>query len=172
MDYITIRQILVDDINNLQTLGRQTFIESFGIYNTKENLESYLDKAFSIESLSKELTQTNSHWYYAVSGLEKVGYLKINFGNAQSEFQNESTMEIERIYVLQEFQGKSIGKLLFEKAIAVARKHGVYYVWLGVWERNTKAITFYKKHGFITFGRHSFFLGDDEQTDLLMKLSL
>ena len=101
-----------------------------------------------------------------------IGYLKINVGQAQTELKDEQALEIERIYVLQQYHGKKVGQLLFEKAIAMAHQMSKSYVWLGVWEENRRALQFYKKNGFIEFDQHIFKLGDDEQTDIMMKLQL
>ena len=172
MENITIIKATANDIDSIQSLGQQTFLETFAPYNTQENLDSYLNKAFSKEQVTKELSDPNSEWYFALLENEKAGYLKVNFSKAQTELRDDNAMEIERIYVLQEFQGKKIGKLLLEKAIDIARGHKVDNIWLGVWEKNSKAQAFYIKQGFITFDQHSFNLGDDKQTDWLMKLTL
>lgn len=172
MEAILIVKAIIDDVESLQLLGTQTFLETFAPYNTQENLASYLNKAFSKEEVTKELHDNNSEWYLALAENEKAGYLKLNFGNAQTEMLDEKAMEIERIYVLQQFQGKQIGKLLLQKAIDVALNHAIDYIWLGVWEKNTKVQTFYKKQGFETFSQHSFYLDDDKQTDWLMKLTV
>jgi ribosomal protein S18 acetylase RimI-like enzyme len=74
--------------------------------------------------------------------------------------------------VLQDFHGKKVGQLLYEKAIQIARNKKVPFVWLGVWEENHRAIQFYIKNGFVAFDQHIFKLGDDEQTDIMMKLVL
>jgi len=73
---------------------------------------------------------------------------------------------------LKEYQGKKIGQLLFEQAGHIARQKNAGYLWLGVWEETPKAISFYKKNGFVEFDIHVFKLGDDEQTDIMMKLKL
>jgi ribosomal protein S18 acetylase RimI-like enzyme len=96
--------------------------------------------------------------------------MKLNEGGAQTELQKEDSFEIERIYVLSDFQGKGIGRQLLEKAIQMAKEKKASYIWLGVWEENKRAIQFYKKNGFIAFDEHYFMLGDDKQTDIMMKL--
>jgi ribosomal protein S18 acetylase RimI-like enzyme len=103
---------------------------------------------------------------------EIIGYLKINFGKAQTELMDSNAAEIERIYVLKQFQGKKVGHLLLEKAMGIAHKMKVKYLWLGVWEKNIGAIGFYRKHGFKEYDKHIFKLGDDNQTDILMKVEL
>ena len=103
---------------------------------------------------------------------EILGYLKLNFKDAQTEKVEENYFEIERIYVLKAFLGQKIGQILFDKAIEIGREKNLEYVWLGVWEENHRAIKFYEKNGFKIFGKHDFVLGKDVQTDLLMKLKL
>jgi ribosomal protein S18 acetylase RimI-like enzyme len=125
-----------------------------------------------LEKLTNELNNPNSSFYFAVVNDKIIGYLKINFGDSQTELKQENALEIERIYVLKEFHGKKIGQLLFEKAMELAIQKKADYVWLGVWEENPRAISFYKKNGFVEFDKHIFKLGDDEQTDIMMKLQL
>ncbi|MFD0793827.1 GNAT family N-acetyltransferase [Mucilaginibacter litoreus] len=116
-----------------------------------------------------ELSNPNSEFHFAIIDNQPVAYLKLNFGDAQTELQDTNALEIERIYVLQQHQGLKIGKQLLEFAIQKAADNGLLYLWLGVWEHNLKAQKFYKYHGFEVFDSHQFVLGKDEQTDLLMK---
>ncbi|MEP6931970.1 MAG: GNAT family N-acetyltransferase, partial [Flavobacterium sp.] len=99
-------------------------------------------------------------------------YLKLNFGASQTELKDSKALEIERIYVPKEYHGQKVGQVLYEKAILVAKQKDVDYVWLGVWEENHRALSFYKKNGFVEFDKHIFRLGNDEQTDIMMKLKL
>jgi ribosomal protein S18 acetylase RimI-like enzyme len=103
---------------------------------------------------------------------EVIGYLKINFGKAQTESINDNALEIHRIYVLKQFHGKKIGQLFVDKVLEIVNEYPAEYIWLGVWEENHRAIAFYTKNGFAEFDKHIFTLGDDVQTDLLMKLQL
>ena len=172
MKAINIVSITIDDITTLQTIGKKTFSEAFGDDNNQSDLHKYLDEKFSTTQLSKELENPHSKFYFAKLEEAVVGYLKVNFLNAQSEPNHESAMEIERIYVLQPYYGKKVGLALFNKALAIAKEKGVPYIWLGVWENNARAIRFYEKNGFKAFDTHTFVLGDDPQTDILMKLEL
>lgn len=172
MTNIQIKEISLNDINQLQKIGRQTFQETFSESNSEENMKNYLEEGFSSEKLTKELTNKDSQFYFATLENEVIGYLKVNFGESQTELKGEKSLEIERIYVSKEFHGKKVGQLLYEKAIQVAKDKNVDYVWLGVWEENLRAISFYTKNGFIEFDKHIFKLGNDEQTDIMMKLKL
>jgi ribosomal protein S18 acetylase RimI-like enzyme len=172
MTNIDIREVSINDIVELQKISRQTFHETFAQLNAEENMAKYLEEELSIEKLTAELNNTNSAFYFAVYNAQVIGYLKLNFGESQTELKEQKAVEIERIYVLKEFHGQHIGQLLYDKAIQVARQKNAEYVWLGVWEENTKAINFYKKNGFIEFDKHIFLLGDDAQTDIMMKRHL
>ncbi len=160
------------DLAELQKLGKQTFLETFAPVNTEENIQYYLETSFTDEKLLKEINNPGSSFYFAKLNDKSIGYLKINLGNAQTELQDSEAMEIERIYVLEEFQGQKAGQFLFNEALAMAKNHGMKYIWLGVWDKNYKAIKFYEKNGFIPFDKHSFVLGTDIQTDVMLKLIL
>ncbi len=169
---IEIRKVTLKDIDQLQKIGRLTFQETFSASNSEENMKNYLEEEFSEEKLTAELKDENSEFYFATLDNEVIGYLKLNFGESQTELRDNKALEIERIYVSKEFQGKSIGQMLYDKAIQIAKQKDSDYVWLGVWEENPRAIRFYKKNGFVAFDKHIFKLGEDEQTDIMMRLQL
>ena len=171
MDKIILKQLSIEELNQLQKINRQSFAETFSSGNTEENIKEYLDKSFSTDKLKSELADKNSRFYFAFPDDVPVGYLKINFGKSQTEIKDEQALEIERIYVLKEFHGKKVGQLLYEKAVEIAQEKGLEYVWLGVWEENLRAIQFYRKNGFEVFDKHFFKLGNEEQTDIMMKLA-
>jgi ribosomal protein S18 acetylase RimI-like enzyme len=172
-DIIKLTRISPADLKELLELGKTTFYESFAADNTVENMQYYLDTNFTDEKLSEEINNPGSEFYFAKLDDKAIGYLKINSGPAQTELQDDvKALELERIYVLREFQGKKIGQILFDKAVEIAKEKNADYIWLGVWEKNVKAIRFYEKNGFVSFATHLFKLGDDEQTDIMMKLVL
>lgn len=172
MNKIEVYRIGLNEISQLQEIGRQTFYETFAESNSEENMQNYLSEGFTIEKLTDEINNPNSKFYFATIENQIIGYLKVNFGAAQTELQDDKTLEIERIYVVKEFHGKSVGQILYDKAIEIAKQKKVSYVWLGVWEENPRAISFYTKNGFIAFDKHIFKLGDEEQTDIMMKLKI
>lgn len=169
---IEVTKIKKEEILQLQEISRQTFLETFSETNTEENMKSYLENGFSIEKMTAELNNEASQFYFAKLDEQVIGYLKLNFGQSQTELKDEKALEIERIYVLKEYHGKKVGQILYDKAIEIAKEKKADYVWLGVWEENPRAINFYKKNGFEEFDKHIFKLGDDEQTDIMMKLKL
>jgi len=169
---VIIRPAFRLDLAALQAIGRKTFVETFADSNSAENLAAYLEEGFSVDKLGAELRNENSQFYFALQKEEVIGYLKVNWGDAQSEKQDPHALEIERIYVLQQYHGTQVGALLYQQALAIAKARKAPYIWLGVWEENPRAIRFYQKQGFVEFGEHIFQLGDDAQRDVLMKLEL
>ena len=172
MQDIHLRKAENKDLISLQKIGKLTFSETFSSDNSEENLRSYLETTFSIEKVATELSDENAEFYFAECENEIIGYLKVNYGDSQTEIKSERSLEIERIYVLKEFHGQKVGQILYEKAIELAKEINADFVWLGVWEQNPRAIRFYEKNGFRAFDKHIFRLGNDEQTDIMMKLTM
>lgn len=172
LETIKIQKATPADLKMLERIGRETFYEAFASDNTEEDMQDYLNKNFSTAQLTTELNNPHSAFYFALHENAAIGYLKINTGNAQTELKNNHALEIERIYISKKFQGKNAGKLLFEQALEIAKQRKAPFLWLGVWEKNEKAIRFYERNGMSKFDTHIFKLGKDEQTDILMKLDL
>jgi len=172
MDNLEIIKATHKDAELLLNIGRQTFFEKFTENNSEENMLKYAEEAYTFEKIASEVNNPNSQFYLANLNNQTVGYLKINLGDAQTELKDPQALELERIYVLNEFQGKKIGQMLFDKTLELAKKAAVNYVWLGVWEENKSAIKFYEKNGMKAFSKHIFMLGNDPQTDIMMKIEL
>lgn len=169
MTSIIINKASAEDTDIIQKLGIQTFSETFAKDNTEEAMEKYLKESFNTEKITAELNNTDSHFYIAWEEDDPVGYLKVNTGKAQTELQDDTSLEIERIYVKASHHGKKVGQLLYDQALKTAQQLHKSYLWLGVWEENLRALNFYRKNGFVEFDKHIFRLGDEEQTDLMMK---
>ena len=98
--------------------------------------------------------------------------MKLNTQDAQTDSKVENALEIERIYILAECQGKGLGKTLIEFSRQFASEKNAQWLWLAVWDQNDKAIEFYKRQGLSEFSAHDFMLGHETQRDILMKLKL
>ena len=169
---INIRSVLQEEVPILQKMGWETFEHAFGPLNTKEDIEGYLNKSFSLEKIKEEYSDPHSFFYFALFNDTPIGYLKLNVKDSQTDYQDHNGMEVERIYVLPEYQGKKIGEQLIRFSIESAKNEKAELLWLGVWDQNTAAIRFYQRMGFKAFDSHSFLLGTDEQTDIVMKIQL
>ena len=165
----TIRKCTVDDLKTLLEISYETFVDAFQSMNVKETMDKYVEEAFNMEKLEEELGNKDSRFFFLYADDELAGYLKINEAPAQTDVNDSHSIEVERIYVKKEFKGKGLGRQLMNYAIQLAKEMKKNYVWLGVWEKNTDAITFYKKLGFYEAGQHPFKMGDELQTDFIMK---
>lgn len=134
-------------------------------------MAKFLNEEYDFDKLKAEVENPESFYYFYYFEDELAGYLKLNVGAAQTESDYPEALEIQRIYVLQKYQGKRIGLAMMQQALVIAEELKKPQVWLGVWENNFKAQAFYQKSGFKKVGSHDFILGDDRQTDhILLKI--
>lgn len=166
---ITYKTCDIDDLPTLIDIAKTTFIASFEKDNNPDDFEAYVTSAFSKKQLKSELLNPNSTFFLAYVEDTLVGYFKLNEKEAQNEKFEKSTMEIERIYIVDTFQKQGLGEQLLYKAIKISKAKKVDFLWLGVWEHNNDAIRFYEKHEFTKFDTHPYYLGNDKQTDWLLK---
>lgn len=161
-----------DDLRPLANISRKTFSDAFEKDNNPQDFKAYVDHAFREDKLLEEIQNPNTTFYFVLKNAEKVGYFKLNEKAAQTDIKSAKSIELERIYVLQDFQGQRIGRWILGQVKKIALEKQKEFLWLGVWEKNTKAIEFYRKHGFSKFGTHPYYVGSDKQTDWLMRLDL
>ena len=169
MESIDIVRACEKDVATLCSLGSETFSETFAGENSEEDMRKYNEEHFSEKAVLEEISAENSVFFIAYAGKVPAAYMKVNFLSAQTEEQGSDSLEIQRIYVLSAFKGRRIGSALLRTAEEFAVELGLKKIWLGVWERNEKAKAFYAHHGFERFGEHVFVLGDDRQTDFLLR---
>lgn len=168
---IQIRQANAADAKPLTDLAYTTFWDAFAHHpkNAPDDLNHYMRQAFSLEQITAELEDENSIFLIAEIGGKPGGYAKLNIGSIEEGITAERPVELNRLYSHQEYLGRGVGQELMDACFERARKHGHDVMWLGVWEFNPRAQRFYEKNGFRVVGRHTFQLGSDPQTDLLMQ---
>jgi len=162
-----IRKATLVDIDLVRTIGLKTFIETYGQQNTPENLKQYLAEKFDKKQISDEIQTPKTIFLLVELENEIIGYSKMRVNLVENP--DVMSFELERIYIRKNYHGLKYGADLMQKCIEVALENNYESLWLGVWEHNPKAIKFYQKWGFEIFGSHIFHLGDDAQTDYLMK---
>jgi ribosomal protein S18 acetylase RimI-like enzyme len=174
MPDILIRQATVDDAEELTDLAYKTFWDAFHDHpkNAPHDLDAYMSEAFTTERITAELTDPKNLFLLAESEGELAGYAKLIFENIEPGITAERPVELSRLYSHQEFIGKGIGQRLMDECFQRAAAAGCDVIWLGVWEYNPRARRFYEKNGFAEVGSHTFLLGSDPQTDLLMQRHL
>lgn len=169
---IEILLIRENEVTLLRDMAIQTANDTFAAFNTKENMDAFLETSYNLEKLTKELTEQDTATYLAWEGDRPAGFLRLRKTDEVAHLLGTNTIELQRIYVLKEFLGFGVGRQLMEFALHYARERKVEWIWLGVWEHNTRAIDFYTRWGFSRFSEHVFPMGDDPQTDWLLKLKL
>lgn len=169
---LKINQVNIHQVHILQKISKETFLESFAEFNTEKNLKDYFEKAFSITSLMNQINNPNIRFYFVYQDQELCAYFKINIGESQTEIQAEEGLELERIYLYQKHQNQGLGKNILHEVKIKALMEDKKYIWLGVWEHNLRAIKFYENYGFQKFDSHIYVMGDDPQTDLMMRLTI
>jgi diamine N-acetyltransferase len=161
-----------DEAARLAALETATFVETFGHLNDPAELDAHVVRAFAVDRIAAQLQDERVELSWVLDGDDPVAFLKLNHGDAQTEPGLTDGIEVEQVYVAATHQGLGLGRLLLEHAVARATEEGLGFVWLGVWEDNTKGIAVYERMGFRAFGEHTFLLGTDAQRDVLMRLDL
>jgi len=147
-----IRYGTTDDAEMLSELGARTFFDTFAKDNTPENMAAYLRQSFSPEIQFAELSAPENIFLIVEIENTPVGFAQIIMDSKEESLQGNRPLEIRRIYASQEYIGAGVGKLLMEGSLREAKQRGCDCIWLGVWEKNPRAIAFYKKWGFREVG--------------------
>ncbi len=172
-ELFTVRFAAVSDINLLTDLGRQTFEQAFSRYNNPEDMAKYLAGAFYPEKQAAEFCHPGSLFLIAEENQIPAGYARLQAGTSgETCLTGDNPVELVRFYLLETWIGKGYGSVLMGTCLDAARERGYDSIWLGVWEKNDRAIRFYEKWGFSKVGVHSFLLGTDLQRDYIMERKL
>jgi len=169
---VKIRQAVVSDAALLSRLGATVFRDTFEAENTPDDMARYVAEAFTPEQQAIEIADATGVVLLAelsneAGEAELVGYAHVVSGEAP-EAVGSAPLELRRLYVLRAWHGRGVAQALMDAVIDVARARGVKTLWLGVWERNPRAVAFYAKYGFVRVGEHTFVLGGDSQKDWVL----
>jgi diamine N-acetyltransferase len=171
---IVVRQATLEDAKLLTDLSYTTFWDAFAHHpkNAPDDLAHYMRQAFSIEQIAAELADEKNVFLIAEIEDKPAGYAKLVIDNIEPGITAKRPVELARLYSHQEYIGKGVGQNLMDACFERAVDEGRDVMWLGVWEYNLRAQRFYEKNGFRVVGKHTFLLGSDAQTDLLMQKEL
>jgi ribosomal protein S18 acetylase RimI-like enzyme len=169
---LSIRQADISDVKIICALGVTTFYEAYYEQDNSGDLASYVLESFNQAQIKNEFNDTNSTFFIAELNGKAVGYAKLREDSAVDCLENENAVELHRIYVLERAKGKGVGGALLNRCFAAARAKGYETIWLGVWERNSAAIKFYERLGFVKVGEVLFPYGETIGTNYVMKLGL
>jgi diamine N-acetyltransferase len=169
---LIIKYASAKDAEQIAMLSRKAFYDTFAPFNTEEDMEKFMGGPFDTQVLINEVSDAANIFIGAYMDNVLVGYAKLCGSKNPPELGDVLAMEIVRIYAAQHIIGRGVGRALMQEALRIAADAGKQLVWLGVWEKNQRAIDFYTRFGFEKFGEHDFVLGDDVQLDWLMKKEL
>lgn len=167
-----IRQATPDDAPAVAAFAERTFVETFGADNTPKNLAAHVAKTFGVAQQSRELRDPSISTLLGESGRTLVAFAQLRRGQYPPCVTGPEPIELLRFYVDRPWHGQGIAQSLMRAVADSASQAGARTLWLGVWERNPRAIAFYAKCGFTDVGAQDFMVGSDRQTDRVMARSL
>jgi len=164
---INIKRATPDDAGLISHLSKNTFEDTFRGTCTDEDLQSFVDSIFSPAAILNDLKDENDFYFIARFNSVAAGYMRLKEDYTEyTQIKKYNALELKRIYVLKEYQSKKVGAALMSYALQFASEKKYEVIWLGVWEHNEKAKSFYQKWGFIDTGdSHPFPIGNTPQTD-------
>jgi GNAT superfamily N-acetyltransferase len=169
---IDIQLAHLSDALALRDLMEQTFVDTYAVFNTPEEMQKHITKHFNLGQVEQELRDEKVQYLLMQQNKQLIGFAKLIKDHSAKGLEGKKVVEIERIYVARAHHGQKLGAKLMQACLDWSKDAGFETVWLGVWEQNPKALTFYEKIGFQRFGEHEFVLGTEVQNDFLMKIEV
>lgn len=170
---MTIRELTPSDIPELRALAIKIFRDTFTATNTPEAMDGYISADYKVENFEREFTEVGQRYFFVCDDSGKaIAYLRLRRNTEADHLLGTNNIELQRIYVDHAYHGQKIADKLMQLAIDIAIENKHEWIWLGVWEHNPRAQKFYIKWGFEKFSEHDFYMGEERQTDWLMKKSL
>lgn len=163
-----IEKARIGDAQQLAQLAEDTFRTTFATANTDENMALHCRQSYGENIQAAEIADPNRSTLLCKDRGVLMAYAQLRWGSAPGCVSGRAAGEIQRLYVAREWQGKGIAQQLMHACLNEMKARGSDVAWLGVWERNPRAIAFYRKFGFVEVGSHVFPLGNDPQRDILM----
>ena len=153
-----IRTATSSDSKILSGLSQTTFYQTYVAIHPENAglLRAYTEETFSEEKIQRQSQLPAVYYYVVESGDVVLGYMKTVRGDAPDQVLQKPSLELEKLYVKGEFQGRGLGQKLFDFLIPVALASGHRSIWLSVYENNPGAIAFYRKNGFRVVGEKDF----------------
>jgi len=162
----------LDDAIGILELSRKTFIETYYDVSEKSTVLKYLDTHITLQKILNDLQHPSILFYIARKGIQNIGFLKLTENRIPKGIAGKKCLMLDKLYVLQEFHGKSIGTELMNIAKNYAHSEGFQVIWLQVWQKNNKAILFYQNAGFVVYETALFDYYDEPEHDFLLRYDL
>jgi ribosomal protein S18 acetylase RimI-like enzyme len=168
LDALTIRRAVLSDAPALAELAARTFRDTFGADNRPEDLALHLSSAYGLPQQTRELTDAAMTTLVGAYASELIAFAQLRLGTVPPCVTAPSPVELQRFYVSRAWHGRGVAQALMREVLGAAQALGATTLWLGVWERNPRAIAFYRKCGYTDVGSHTFVLGTDPQVDRIL----
>jgi diamine N-acetyltransferase len=165
---IRIRRAAESDALSLSVLAENTFRTAFAESNSPQNMALHCAASYSQALQLAEIRDSRCETWVADTGQKLAAYVQLRLDAILPTISGERPIEIQRFYVDALHHGSGLAHHLMAHVLARAQAVGAAALWLGVWERNSRALAFYRKWRFSVIGEHIFKVGDDPQRDLLM----
>ncbi len=162
-----IRKAKQSDALSLAGLAERTFRDTFEAANTTEDMLLHCESHYSEVIQLREVLDPAIEPLVCDHGGNLIGFAQLRRGQPPGCIKAERPVEIQRLYVSKEWHGKGVAQDLMAASIVMAEEANADHVWLGVWERNPRAIAVYRKLGFSEVGDHVFVRGTDPQRDII-----
>jgi len=166
---ITIREATSKDANRISKIGTSVFLSSYQYAHDQNDMDIYLKENFSKNKIKEDLLIKTVHYFVAETNGIVVGLVKINTNMWTWRFKGRLTLEVQRLYIPKDMEGKNIGRRLMSAALDAAEKRNYKIIWLSVWENNKKAIIFHRQFGFSIVGDGTFCMGKSKRKYLIMR---
>lgn len=161
-----------EDAIDILELSRKTFIETYFEVSDKTQVLKYLDTHITLHKIKEDLQNQTILFYIARKGLHSIGFLKLEENKFPKGIADKKCLLLNKLYVLQEFHGKSVGKELMNLAKEYAKTNLFQVIWLQVWQKNEKAIQFYQHAGFVVYETCLFDYYESPEQDFLLRFDL
>jgi len=156
-----LRPATEQDVDWLLPLANRLFCEAFEAYYRPEHFWGYVDRAFTEAVWRAELRDAQTEFQVIWWNGQPQGYIKLNWDDTQYPacLPTRKVLEVARLYLDARQHGSGLAQQMMAYAFALAKQQQRKGLWLGVWQRNDRAMGFYRKHQFRVIGTHPFEMG-------------
>lgn len=164
---IVFRKAVLEDAELLTTLAEETFRKAYDTEMDADDVETYIREHFNIGRQRREISDPKNDLLITFRQDQPIGYSMIRLNALPACINSNSAVELKRFYLLPEAKGTGVADSQMQATLANAKSKNHTAMWLGCWENNARAISFYKRWHFKPVGHQNFLVGSDLQRDIV-----
>jgi ribosomal protein S18 acetylase RimI-like enzyme len=130
------------NIPEIQEIANKSWAETYKNILSKEQIDYMLTTMYATDVLKAQMENVNYNFYICINSDISIGFIAFELN-----YNNLPKTKIHKLYILPDFQGKGIGKILLDKSIKYALQNCNTTLVLNVNKQNS-AKYFYEKMGF------------------------